>query len=108
MSHSLDDARLKIVWAQQHLEKTKREIARYVDTSPHVLRRESNPDDGRWTTGPKITAQPDDALSLLVGDFLTNCRAAIDYVMFQIALRWFDPRSIHQQRPSDDQRISAV
>ena len=90
MSHPLDGAKLKIVWAKEHLKKVKGEIVRYINTDPHELRREKSI-DGRWTSGPHITIQPDETLSLFVGDFLTNARAVLDHVMFQIVLKWFDP-----------------
>jgi len=90
MSHPLVDAHLKIVWADEHLQKLKGEIARYIKTKPHELGRKKDV-HGKWTTGPNITAQPDETLSLMVGDCLTNARASLDYVMFQLVKRYFDP-----------------
>ena len=90
MSHPLDAANLKVVWAEKHLEVIKNEIARYINEDPHELRSFRDVKD-RWRSAPAITIQPDDTLALMVGDCLTNTRAALDYVMFQIVMKWFDP-----------------
>jgi hypothetical protein len=89
MIDPLHGARLKVIWAQQHLRAFRDDIAAYLTTKPYVFPVEQDPD---FPIGqPVITEQPPVTLSLILGDCLTNARAALDYIAWQLAVRFFDP-----------------
>jgi len=90
MRHKLDGARLKVVRAQEHLDSLKAELRMYLDEKPYEVLMEVK--DGYATVRvPEIKIGPPLRLSTLVGDCLTNARAALDYVVWQLALTHFDP-----------------
>jgi len=81
---SLNGARFKVVWAQEHLNTLKREIARYLEPNPYTLEPIQN-DSGDWGAKGTITTQPPIHLSGIIGDCLNNARSALDYVMWELA-----------------------
>jgi hypothetical protein len=87
MNHPLDGARLKIVRAQEHLDSLKAEIGMYLKEHTHdiVIDKETN-----LTTVVVIT-EPPLRLSTIIGDCVTNARAALDYIIWQLAKHHFDP-----------------
>jgi hypothetical protein len=91
MSHPLDGARLKVVRAQKHLESFNEEAWRYINTEPHqvIAKREGN----IVTVECLITAELDPSLACIVGDFVTNLRAALDYVIWELFIR-FGPTTL--------------
>jgi hypothetical protein len=88
MREPLDGARLKVVRAQHHLETLKDEIGAYVDKQPYQIVAETD-SDGVWRVGPAVTIQPPLPLSTIIGDCVTNARAALDYITWQLALKYF-------------------
>jgi hypothetical protein len=93
MVHALDGARLKIVRAQEHLNTLQSEIRMYLDAKPYGISTKKH-DDGEvthyeWT--PIVSTEPPLRLSVILGDCLANVRATIDYIVWQLALRYFDP-----------------
>jgi hypothetical protein len=107
MNHPLDGARLKIVRAQEHLDSLKAEIRMYLDEQPHEVR--SQPEThtrGRDQTNfyayyaqtnpvhslpPLVPGVPPLRLSTIIGDCVTNARAALDYIVWELAQRHFKP-----------------
>ncbi len=101
MGHPLDGARLKIVRAQEHVCTLKSELSTYLAKHPYDIRIENieiephkNFPSVTSVEAPKITIKepPPLHLSLIVGDCITNLRASLDYVMWELALRYFSPR----------------
>ena len=86
MVHPLDDARLTIDRAQEHLAEIKVEIARYLDTRPYVFPTERDGDV--LTARPAIIKhEPPHRLRSIIGDVLGNVRPILDYVAWQLACR---------------------
>jgi len=84
MPHPLDDARLKVDRAHEHLADIKAEIARYLDTTPYEFPREHEGDV--FTAKPAIIKQePPHRLRSIVGDVLGNLRPILDYIAWQLA-----------------------
>jgi hypothetical protein len=103
VKHPLDSARFKVVRAQEHLCALAREIRGYLDTDPYVIPIEHNQDFVRVQSAVS-TCDPPLSVSVMVGDCLTNLRAALDYVVWQLALRHFDPPL--NSKPTDRQWVS--
>jgi len=97
----LDGARLKVVRAQIHLDSLKDEIRDYINSNPYKVPVRVQYDTSRF---PIITITRDPALetSLIIGDCVTNLRAALDYVVWALAERHFapalDPKSMADRR----------
>lgn len=85
----LDGARLKIVRAQEHLNAFKSESAAFLETKPYSFVSEVHPT--HWWIKPHFTTEPPKRLSLLVGDCVTNIRASLDYVIWELATTHFKP-----------------
>ncbi len=87
MQHPLDGARLKIVRAEEHLNALKDEIARYMDGKPYSFPIEQDEDSVKIHKAV-ITTEPPLRLSCLLGDCLVNLRSSLDYVAWQLAVRY--------------------
>lgn len=88
--HPLDGARLKIVRAQEHLDAFKSDTSTFL--SANQYRFESDVYGQYWWVKPHVTSHPDPHLSVVIGDFVTNIRAALDYIIWELAQRYFAPR----------------
>src|SRR5258708_428207 len=90
LNHPLDGARLKIVRAQEHIDSLTAEVRMYLDEKPYEVIKQH---DGHvWRFSPDVTIPPPLRLSTIIGDCLGNARAALDYIMWQLALMHFkDP-----------------
>jgi len=91
MNHPLDSARLKVIRAQEHLDSLKAEVGMYIKEHPYefILNEEGHPDGSGGVI--RIHIAPPLRLSTLVGDCVTNLRAALDYIVCELAIRYFDP-----------------
>jgi hypothetical protein len=98
MSHPLDGARLKVIRAQEHLDGLNAEVGMYLDQQPQEVR--SQPERApqhtwlphTYVMPPIIPSDPPPRLSIIIGDCVTNARAALDYIMWELADRHFKPR----------------
>jgi hypothetical protein len=89
LNHPLDGARLKIERAQEHLDSLKAELDMFLGKDPYHFNVEGNED--AVTFQPIIHAAPL-RFSTIIGDVVTNSRAALDYIAWQLANRHFsDP-----------------
>ncbi len=86
MTHPLDGARLKIVRAQEHLDSLKFEIGKYLDSQPYEFRSEFN-SNAVSAYSAEINATPV-RLGCIFGDCLSNLRASLDYVAWQLAVKY--------------------
>ena len=97
MTHPLDGARLKVVRAQEHLDCLKAEIRRYLDKQTNEVSSQPHMSPHHPWLGPTqvlpnlVINEPEPRLSAIIGDCVTNSRAAIDYVMWELAQRYFVP-----------------
>lgn len=85
MAHPLDGARLKIILAQEHLKAFNEEGWRYVSKEPYEVVTKLEGD--RIGVEGIITSEPPPGLACIVGDFVTNCRAALDYVAWELVTK---------------------
>src|SRR5690242_12983375 len=83
----LDGARLKVVRAQEHLDSFKAESCRYLDEQPHEIRSQFQ-GDGQALPHLDFSAPPH-RLSVIIGDCVTNCRAALDYIAWELVKHYF-------------------
>lgn len=94
MIHPLDGARLKVGRAQEHLDSLKRELQAYLDQDPYKV---GVKEDGRSHTAfAEVRIEPPLHLAMIVGDCVTNARAALDYIAWELAVHYlgdppFDP-----------------
>src|SRR5215467_759755 len=87
MSCQLDGARSKIERAQEHLQTLRAELKTYLAARPWKIGTKTIL--GRTIPDFCVASPPPVKLSLLIGDCIANSRAALDYVMWELALRYF-------------------
>src|SRR5437868_3625124 len=110
MPHPLDGSKLKVIRAQEHLDSLKTEIRRYLKDQPSeaisygtdhpdaLFVIHNFPDNLSFPSPPVL-------FSAIIGDCVTNARAALDYIMWELAQRYLTPPvDIHKR---DDRRITA-
>jgi hypothetical protein len=101
MAHPLDDARLKVVRAQEHLKALKSNIRDYLDTHPYEITVHKH-GEGPPYPYPLVNREPPPEIALLIGDCLSNVRPPLDYIVWQLAVRYFDPPIV----PDEDLWVS--
>ena len=84
MAHALDGARLKIIRAQEHLKSFNDDAWRYVSTEPYKI--VSSIDRDCINVEGVITTEPPASLACIVGGFVTNLRASLDYIAWELVL----------------------
>lgn len=89
MSHPLDGARLKVVRAQEHLDSLNAEIAMFLKQHPYTFT--VKPDGKYQRVAPAPREQPPLRLSTIIGDCLGNARAALDYIVWELATTFGKP-----------------
>ena len=99
MGHALEGARLKVVRAQEHLKALQAELDSFFQTHDHTFVTHRK--------GDQIAVEALGVLDipqrfgLLIGDAAANLRTALDYVLWELAVRFFDPAcdiSDHEDR----------
>lgn len=91
MNHPLDGARLKVIRAQEHLESLKAEVAMYLKDDPYVTISQNNSDVGDQSQTVWLEHPPPLRLSTIVGDCVTNARAVLDYIVWELVRKYFQP-----------------
>jgi len=112
VKHPLDGARLKVIRAQEHLDGLNAEVGMYLDQQPQEVR--SQPERApqhtwlphTYVMPPIVPGDPPPRLSIIIGDCVTNARAALDYIMWELADRYFKPR-LDIVNKKGDKRIAA-
>jgi hypothetical protein len=97
VNHQLDGARLKIVRAQEHLDSLKSEIETYLKENPYEIISEKQAEN-TWTVRIRVKVEPPLRFSALIGDCVTNARAALDHTVWQLAIRHFVPPLVDTDR----------
>jgi hypothetical protein len=82
--NKLDGAKLKVIRAIQHLKFLDEEIERYLSSKPDSFPADRQGD--MVTVGAAVREQPHPALSCIVGDCVTNLRASLDYIAWELAM----------------------
>ena len=85
MPNPLDGARLKIARAQEHLEAFNEVGGRYIRTEPYGI--VSKVEGDFIHVEGVITVEPPRCLACIVGDFVTNLRASLDYIAWELAMK---------------------
>jgi hypothetical protein len=78
---------LKLQRARKHLDELKAEVRRWVEEDGYTIRVEPDPQpfEAVYEVRAYILRDPaEDPFSLLIGDFLQNARAALDYIAFAL------------------------
>lgn len=85
LNHPLDAARLKVARAEEHIRELQREIRSYLDSQPYDVIPSRRAGQG----GPAVHLRvpPPHRLSAIVGDCLSNLRAAVDLTFWALALQ---------------------
>ena len=92
----LDGARLKIVWAEKHLDRLKSEIRAYLDSKPFAI--ESRREGRVIHVGATIiTKEPPLDLGCIFGDCLNNLRSSLDYIAWELATKHTPPAVLGRQ-----------
>jgi hypothetical protein len=81
----LDGARLKVVRAQEHLQAFNAVGWEYIKTDPYEIRFVKEGDFIGMDC--VITTEPPPTLACIIGDFVTNLRAALDYIAWEMAIK---------------------
>ena len=88
MAGALDGARLKVVRAQEHLDALKTEVRAYLDGHPYQIVLQGAGDC--LSASAAVRVAPPIRLSAIIGDCVTNARAALDHIAWQLAVRHLD------------------
>lgn len=100
LSHPLDGAKSKLARARKHLHDVEAEVANWVDAQRTVVRSGDSVFGYELRAGrvaplealpPVQFSDPQDKLSTIIGDCVTNARAALDYAIWELAVRYFKP-----------------
>lgn len=78
----LQSVDIKIGRARNHLGDLIRETDEFIRSKPYEVTRHSEPDRKTETFHFQATETPPPVLSAITGDFLHNCRSALDHLVF--------------------------
>jgi hypothetical protein len=84
MPTSLDDARDKLRWAEQHLEALRREIEPFEEANPYRISVNIDDDAGEYVFYVHDLPDLSPDWSLRIGDCVHNARTALNYLMVQL------------------------
>lgn len=94
----LDGARLKVVRAQEHLDSLKAEIRMCLDEQlPGIIRSQPDGELQRLTPPAAVNIYTPLRLSTIIGDCVNNARAALDYIVWDLAQKFFVPPFIDSE-----------
>ncbi len=76
---------LKLHRARQHLKELNAQVDRWVEVDGYTVRVDPDPEPPQYVVKALILRPiKQDPFSLLIGDFLQNARAALDYIAFAL------------------------
>lgn len=108
MIHPLDDARAKLEQARHHLERLKQEAALVGDERDlHRILVEYDADEGRYVIYSKMSGDPFPNLSLRLGDLVHCARGALDFSVWQLAIRHLGREPSEREAPNIQFPITA-
>ncbi len=81
MHKSFDEARLKIKWANKHIDELERRLRSFNEIDSYVIHVNYDPDAGCDVLKVETTQVLDEDLALIVGDALNSLRCALDYII---------------------------
>jgi len=78
---TLDDCKLKIVRAEKHLDELASEFMGLANRKPYDVVFDYDPNvPGELGVNVRVNEEPPAYLGAILGDFLQNCRSALDYI----------------------------
>lgn len=88
----LDGCFSKIKRAQEHMDSVQRQISTWMDKRPYSTSRGHNADHTRHSVFIKIKKAADfERWSLIAGDSFHNLRAALDHLVYAVAVHEINP-----------------
>jgi hypothetical protein len=79
-----DSARLKVERAEKHIGDLKIAFDRFIETHPHTLCIDNDPQTGAQTVQVRFSETPPANLSLILGDAIHNLRSALDHATWEL------------------------
>lgn len=98
MGHPLDDALLKVHRAKVHIGSLKRGINGFIKREPYTTSMEYDSERQIYELSVWATEEPPITWGLIVGDIVTNLRASLDYIAWQLSLISGIPRTEQDER----------
>jgi hypothetical protein len=83
---SLENSRLKLKRAKEHLEALDTELRVFMESTPYTIEQEEGLQQGRYHFRLKTIRTPPSCFGLLIGDAVHNLRSALDALAWQLAL----------------------
>ena len=100
--HPLYSAHLKHERAAELLGEVRREVETYVASQPDHFVGDVDPATGEHRAYRVIHNEPNAHIALLVGDCISNMRAALDHAVFGLTVQYAD----HDLSPDEEQQVS--
>ena len=102
MTLNLTSCRLRLGRASEHLGTLKDEISAWSDTDPYSLVRKRNPDATCYSIFLRVWNEPPlQRWSLITGDCVNNLRAALDHLVYAVAVH-----ETKRDPPPDERRLA--
>lgn len=74
---------------KQHLDTLGHELRAYLDEKPYDVIAEKHGDF--WQTVARVRLEPPRRLATVIGDCVTNARSVLDYIAYELAVRYLLP-----------------
>jgi hypothetical protein len=84
MAHPLDGMLVKLARADEHLDTIQKDIQRLIHTNVDLIPSEFDPNTGQYVFRAQRDNLSADWLSPVVGDFVHNAKAALDYLVWEL------------------------
>jgi hypothetical protein len=94
----------KLDRALTHIEALDKSIERWLNSGAYLLVEETDTETGDQLLVPKITKPPSDEWPLIIGDAIHNLRAALDQLVYALALREHQTTHPGQPLPEEIER----
>jgi hypothetical protein len=85
-AHPLAGVRAKLARAQEHLDELNRGITAFMEREPYFVSYERKPDGSDHVFRAHVREPAPLELGVIVGDCLQNARAALDHLVWQLAI----------------------
>jgi hypothetical protein len=81
-----DSVRWKLLRAQEHIDELHAEVGRYFQKDPAKVVRDENASPDEYIAQVTARISVPGRVPMIVGDFLTNVRSSLDYLIWELAL----------------------
>lgn len=84
--HQLDGSRLKLSWAEKHLNSLKAAIDDFIRKKSYTFELEADPKPPKFVIIARMNETiSSNELGLIIGDFAHNARSALDQLVYQLS-----------------------